>query len=174
MPSYDYSVITLTLKQLQQYSGEDEQNKNEDEYEWTTDTDDDDPEFKCDGCWRLISNTENRFHCQTCIDYDLVRYLSSMQHQHTITTMARASLSLNLQSIYNRLPKKQFDHTGGWSNSSTAFCDCTKRLAFSTKRGKSSEFLSKSIHFCIISKSLRPSPASRLSPVPGMFPVPHL
>ncbi|CAM9152572.1 unnamed protein product [Laminaria digitata] len=43
------------------------------EYEWVTDTEDDELEFKCDACGTVIEDTSDRFHCDTCSDYDLVR-----------------------------------------------------------------------------------------------------
>ncbi len=45
----------------------------EEEFEWVTDSDDEDPEFQCDSCGRVIDETTDRFHCETCGDYDLVR-----------------------------------------------------------------------------------------------------
>lgn len=50
--------------------------KEEEEFEWVTDSDDDDPEFQCDSCGRVIEETTDRFHCETCGDYDLVRCLA--------------------------------------------------------------------------------------------------
>lgn len=45
----------------------------EEEFEWITDSDGDDPEFECDSCGRVIDESADRFHCETCGDYDLVR-----------------------------------------------------------------------------------------------------
>lgn len=47
--------------------------KEEDEFEWVTDSEEEDPEFECDSCGRVIEDTADRFHCETCDDYDLVR-----------------------------------------------------------------------------------------------------
>lgn len=43
------------------------------QFEWVTDSDEEDPEFECDACGRVIEDTADRFHCETCGDYDLVR-----------------------------------------------------------------------------------------------------
>lgn len=45
----------------------------EEEYDWVTDTDDENPEYECDVCGRVIHETADRFHCETCGDYDMVR-----------------------------------------------------------------------------------------------------
>ncbi|CAM9633251.1 unnamed protein product, partial [Ectocarpus sp. 13 AM-2016] len=45
----------------------------EEDFEWVTDSDEEDPEFECDSCGRVIEGTADRFHCETCGDYDLVR-----------------------------------------------------------------------------------------------------
>lgn len=50
--------------------------KDEDEFEWVTDSDEEDLEFECDSCGRVIEDTADRFHCETCGDYDLVRPLT--------------------------------------------------------------------------------------------------
>ena len=73
------------------------------EYEWVTDTDDDDPEFKCDGCGRLIKGIDDRFHCDTCGDYDLVRhrripYDGSAYSKTNVTCTARRDVSENINS----------------------------------------------------------------------------
>lgn len=46
----------------------------EDEYEWVTDTEEeeDDVEFGCDACGTAIGVSDDRFHCETCGDFDLV------------------------------------------------------------------------------------------------------
>lgn len=43
-----------------------------DEYDWVTDTDDEHPKYRCDRCGRVIGPDSERFHCETCVDYDLV------------------------------------------------------------------------------------------------------
>lgn len=48
----------------------------EDEFEWVTDSDEEEPEFECDSCGRVIEDTADRFHCESCGDYDLVRPLN--------------------------------------------------------------------------------------------------
>lgn len=50
-----------------------EEEEEEEEYDWITDTNEEDPEFKCDTCGRAVEDNVDRFHCQTCGDYDLVR-----------------------------------------------------------------------------------------------------
>lgn len=54
----------------------------EDEYDWITDTEEDDLEFKCDVCGTVIEDTSDRFHCDTCSDYDLVRSMSKIGHNY--------------------------------------------------------------------------------------------
>lgn len=45
----------------------------EDDYDWVTDTEEENPEYECDACGRLVDETKDRFHCNSCGDYDLVR-----------------------------------------------------------------------------------------------------
>ncbi|CAM9616702.1 unnamed protein product [Ectocarpus sp. 4 AP-2014] len=40
-------------------------------FEWVTDSDEEGPEFECDSCGRVMEGTADRFHCETCGDYDL-------------------------------------------------------------------------------------------------------
>lgn len=54
----------------------------EDEYDWITDTEEDDLKFKCDACGTVIEDTSDRFHCDTCSDYDLVRAMSNTVQYH--------------------------------------------------------------------------------------------
>lgn len=42
------------------------------EYYWVTDSDDSDPDFECNQCGQAILATFDRYHCETCGDYDLV------------------------------------------------------------------------------------------------------
>lgn len=50
----------------------------EDEYDWITDTEENDLKFKCDVCGTVIEDTSDRFHCDTCSDYDLVGAMSNI------------------------------------------------------------------------------------------------
>lgn len=54
-------------------AGSTDEDEEEDEFEWVTDSEEEDPEFECDSCGRVIEETADRFHCETCGDYDLVR-----------------------------------------------------------------------------------------------------
>lgn len=63
--------------------GVEEFEEEEDEFEWVTDTDEDDPEFECDCCGMVIEESSDRFHCETCGDYDLVKNLrTACTHTH--------------------------------------------------------------------------------------------
>lgn len=56
--------------------GDADEDEDEHEFEWVTDSDEEGPEFECDSCGRVIEETADRFHCETCGDYDLVRPLT--------------------------------------------------------------------------------------------------
>ena len=69
-PTLDDNALSVDVRE--ESDGLDE----EDEYDWVTDTEEDEPEYKCDACGTVIENTSDRFHCDTCSDYDLVRAIS--------------------------------------------------------------------------------------------------
>ncbi|CAM9958618.1 unnamed protein product [Ectocarpus sp. 8 AP-2014] len=63
-------VRVLSLPQLKVADDQDDDDE-EEEFEWVTDSDEEEPEFECDSCGRVIEDTADRFHCETCGDYDL-------------------------------------------------------------------------------------------------------
>ena len=55
--------------------GKESDDTEDEEYDWVTDTDteEENPQFQCDTCGKAMEDTEDRYHCDTCSDYDLVR-----------------------------------------------------------------------------------------------------
>ncbi|CBJ31147.1 hypothetical protein Esi_0236_0005 [Ectocarpus siliculosus] len=72
-PVQESMVVRVpSLPQLKFGDDQDDDNEEED-FEWVTDSDEEDPEFECDSCGRVIEDTSDRFHCETCGDYDLMQ-----------------------------------------------------------------------------------------------------
>lgn len=68
------SSDTLNDKGLLLIAGSHEESGEEEEdYDWVTDSDEENLEFECDVCGAVISEAADRFHCETCGDFDLVR-----------------------------------------------------------------------------------------------------
>lgn len=100
-------VRVPSLPQLK-FGDDQDDDDEEEEFEWVTDSDEEDPEFECDSCGRVIEDTADRFHCETCGDYDLVR--SIVRPSMCLVWRARRD-GWDIVLFANRCNRKKFNYT---------------------------------------------------------------